>query len=159
MFVDPFTTHAVQLVDALTDAYPQSPIVGGLASGANQPGENRLFLEARFTRMGSGGRPDRAKSRCARSSSQGCRPIGQPLVATRGEECGLRLGGAIPMKILQEMLPQLPAKDRQLARSGLLFLGPVINEYQGESHGRGDFLIRNLIESDRLSRARWRWPI
>ena len=56
------------------------------------------------------------------------------------------------MKILQEMLPQLPAKDRQLARSGLLFLGRVINEYQDE-YGRGDFLIRNLIESDRESGA------
>ena len=45
MFVDPFTTHAVQLVDALTEAYPQAPIIGGLASGAQQPGEIRLFLD------------------------------------------------------------------------------------------------------------------
>ena len=34
----------------------------------------------------------------------------------------------------------------------MLFLGRVINEYQDE-YGRGDFLIRNLIESDRESGA------
>ncbi len=45
LFADPFTTHAVQLVDALTEAYPQAPMIGGLASGARQPGGNRLFLD------------------------------------------------------------------------------------------------------------------
>src|ERR1035441_927002 len=55
VFVDPFTTHAVQLVDALTDAYPQAPIVGGLASGAQQAGENRLFLDGKIYHRGAAG--------------------------------------------------------------------------------------------------------
>jgi small ligand-binding sensory domain FIST len=153
MFVDPFTAHAVQLVDALTEAYPKAPIIGGLASGAQQPGENRLFLDGTIYDEGAVGVGLTGKILLQTVVSQGCRPIGEPLVVTRAEKnVVFELGGRPPMKILQEMLPQLPAKDRQLARSGLLFIGRVINEYQDE-YGRGDFLIRNLIESDRESGA------
>ncbi len=52
------------------------------------------------------------------------------------------------MKILQEMLPQLPEKDRK--PGALRLYRRVINEYQ-EEYGRGDFLIRNLIDDDRES--------
>src|SRR6204780_1725281 len=153
MFVDPFTMHAVQLVDALTEAYPLAPIIGGLASGAQHAGENRLFLDGEIYDEGAMGIGLTGKIVLQTVVSQGCRPIGEPLVVTRAEKnVVFELGGRPPMKILQEMLPQLPAKDRQLARSGLLFLGRVINEYQDE-YGRGDFLIRNLIESDRESGA------
>jgi small ligand-binding sensory domain FIST len=153
MIVEPFTTHAVQLVDALTEAYPQAPIIGGLASGAQQPGEIRLFLDGKIYDEGAVGVGLTGKILLQTVVSQGCRPIGEPLVVTRAEKnVVFELGGRPPMKILQEMLPQLPAKDRQLARSGLLFIGRVINEYQDE-YGRGDFLIRNLIESDRESGA------
>ena len=153
LFADPFTTHAVQLVDALTEAYPQAPMIGGLASGAHQPGENRLFLDGEIYDEGAVGIGLTGKIVLQTVVSQGCRPIGEPLVVTRAEKnVVFELGGRPPMKILQEMLPQLPEKDRKLARSGLLFIGRVINEYQ-EEYGRGDFLIRNLIDSDRESGA------
>ena len=61
------------------------------------------------------------------------------------------LAGRPPMKVLQEMLPRLPARDQQLVRSALL-LGRVVNEYK-EEFTRGDFLVRNLIGSDPQSGA------
>jgi len=61
------------------------------------------------------------------------------------------LGGRPPGTVLQEMLPQLPQTDQQLARTAL-FLGRVINEYK-EEFGRGDFLIRQLIGLDQNSGA------
>src|ERR1017187_613661 len=116
MFVDPFTTHAVQLVDALTDAYPRAPIVGGLASGAQQPGENRLFLDGKVYDDGAVGVGLTGKIALRTVVSQGCRPIGEPLVVTRAEKnVVFELGGRPPLKLLTQMLPQLPAKDRQLA--------------------------------------------
>ena len=152
MFVDPFTTHAVQLVDALTEAYPQAPMIGGLASGAHQAGENRLFLDGKVYDDGAVGVGLTGKIALRTVVSQGCRPIGEPLIVTRAEKNVIfELGGRPPMKILQEMLPQLPEKDRHLARTAL-FLGRVINEYRDE-YGRGDFLIRNLIDSDRQTGA------
>ncbi len=55
LLVDPFTTRAMQLVDALADAYPQAPMIGGLASGAQQAGENRLFVNGKLYDEGAVG--------------------------------------------------------------------------------------------------------
>lgn len=152
LFVDPFTTRAMQLVDALAEAYPQTPMIGGLASGAQQPGENRLFLDGEAYDEGAVGVGLTGRIALRTVVSQGCRPIGEPLTVTRAEKnIVFELAGRPPMKVLQEMLPQLPARDQKLARSAL-FLGRVINEYQ-EEFGRGDFLIRNLIGSDPQSGA------
>ena len=152
VLVDPFTTRAMQLIDALVEAYPQAPMIGGLASGAQQPGENRLFLDGKIYDEGAIGISLAGKILLRTVVSQGCRPIGEPLTVTRADKnIVFELGGRPPMKVLQEMLPQLPARDQKLARSAL-FLGRVINEYQ-ESFSRGDFLIRNLIGSDPQSGA------
>ena len=152
LLVDPFTTRAMQLVDALAEAYPQAPMIGGLASGAQQPGENRLFLDGETYDEGAVGLGLTGKVALRTVVSQGCRPIGEPFTVTRADKnIVFELAGRPPMKVLQEMLPQLPARDQKLARSAL-FLGRVINEYQ-EQFSRGDFLIRNLIGSDPQSGA------
>ena len=152
VLVDPFTTRAMQLVDALAEAYPQAPMIGGLASGAQQPGDNRLFVDGRVYDEGAIGVGLTGKIALRSVVSQGCRPIGEPFTVTRADKnIVFELAGRPPMKILQEMLPQLPSRDRDLARSAL-FLGRVVNEYQ-EEFGRGDFLIRNLIGSDPQSGA------
>ena len=152
VFVDPFTTRALQLIDGLVEAYPQAPMVGGLASGAQQPGENRLVLDGKVYDEGAVGVSLSGHIALRTVVSQGCRPIGEPLTVTRADKnIVFELGGRPPMKVLQEMLPQLPPRDQKLARSAL-FLGRVINEYQDE-FSRGDFLIRNLIGSDPQSGA------
>jgi small ligand-binding sensory domain FIST len=152
VFVDPFTTRAMQLVDALAEAYPQAPMIGGLASGAQQPGENRLFLDDKTYDEGAIGVGLTGRIALRTVVSQGCRPIGEPFTVTRADKnIVFELAGRPPMKVLQDMLPQLPARDQKLARSAL-FLGRVINEYQ-EEFSRGDFLIRNLIGSDPQSGA------
>src|SRR5579871_2759968 len=152
VLVDPFTTRAMQLVDALVEAYPQAPMIGGLASGAQQPGDNRLFVDGNVYDEGTVGVGLTGRIAVRSVVSQGCRPIGEPLTVTRAEKnIVFELAGRSPIKILQEMLPQLPARDQQLARSAL-FLGRVVNEYQ-EEFSRGDFLIRNLLGSDPQSGA------
>jgi small ligand-binding sensory domain FIST len=80
--------------------------------------------------------------------SQGCRPIGQPLVVTKAER-----------NIVYELGGQ-PAYDRlmEIARAGLtedevrmvnegLFMGLVIDEHRLE-FGPGDFLVRNVMGFD-----------
>lgn len=150
--VDPFSINAVQLVDALSEAYPAAPMIGGLASGGQQPGENRLILDGEILQEGAVGVALTGRIALRTIVSQGCRPIGQPLIVTKAEKnIVFELGGQPPMKVLQDLLPQLPVREQKLARSAL-FLGRVINEYQ-EEFGRGDFLIRNLIGSDPQSGA------
>jgi small ligand-binding sensory domain FIST len=150
--VDPFSVNAVQLVQALGEAYPGAPVAGGLASGGQQAGENRLFLDEHILDDGAIGLALTGKVALRTIVSQGCRPIGRPFIITRAEKNIIfELGGKPPMVVLQEMLPSLSAGDQELARTAL-FLGRVINEYQ-EDFGRGDFLIRNLIGHDPKSGA------
>ena len=152
LLADPFSIQAVQLVQALGEAYPGAPFVGGLASGGQQPGDNRLFLDDEVFSDGAVGIALAGKVALRAVVSQGCRPIGQPFTVTRAEKNIIfELGGRPPLAVLQEMLPSLPQDEQQLARTAL-FLGRVINEYK-EDFGRGDFLIRNLVGHDPKSGA------
>jgi small ligand-binding sensory domain FIST len=144
---DPFSLRITQLAAALNEAFPTAPIVGGLASGARQPGGNRLLLDAQILDAGAVGVALSGNIQLHTLVSQGCKPIGDPYVITRAERNMLyEIGGRPPVKVLQELLPKLPPRDQQLLRTALL-LGRVINEYQ-EDYRRGDFLIRNLIGQD-----------
>jgi small ligand-binding sensory domain FIST len=147
VLADPFTIRATELVDALSEAYPGAPFVGGLAGGAEQPGQNRFFLDEEIVDEGAVGVALSGEVQLRAVVSQGCRPIGWPLVVTRAEKnIVFELGGVPPVEVLRQMLPKLPVRDQQLVRSAL-FLGRVVNEYK-EEYRRGDFLIRNLIGSD-----------
>ncbi len=152
LFADPFSIQSMQLVGALGEAYPAAPVAGGLASGGQQPGDCRLFLDDQILDEGGVGIALTGKIALRTIVSQGCRPIGQPLTITRAEKNIIfELAGRPPLEVLQELLPKLPESDQKLARKAL-FLGRVVNEYQ-EEFGRGDFLIRNLIGHDPQSGA------
>lgn len=147
LFSDPFSVHPIELVNALTAAFPASPIVGGLVSGGRQPGQVRLFLDDVILDSGAVGVALAGSLGMRTIVSQGCRPIGEPLIITRAEKNIIyELAGRPPIEILHDLLPKLPEADQQLARKAL-FLGRVINEYRDE-YRRGDFLIRNLIGQD-----------
>jgi len=79
--------------------------------------------------------------------SQGCRPIGQPMIVTKSQQNILiELGGKPAFSRLSELWPELSAEDQRLVQRGL-HVGQVINEYQ-DGFARGDFLIRNVIGAD-----------
>ena len=147
LFADPFSIGSSQLVAHLSEGYPGRPIVGGLASGCQRPGDTRLILDDQVVDSGAVAVALSGEIEVHPIVSQGCRPIGEPLVVTKAEKNLLfEIAGRPPIQILQEMLPTLPPRDQQLAKKALL-LGRVINEYQ-EEYGRGDFLIRNLLGQD-----------
>ena len=84
--------------------------------------------------------------------SQGCRPIGQPYVVTRGERNLIHeLGGRPALERLQEIVEGLDASERSLVQRGL-HLGIVVNEHKLD-FGRGDFLVRGVLGLERQSRA------
>jgi len=147
LLADPFSIRIIELVKNLSEAYPGAPIVGGLASGSQQPGETRLILDEEVFDDGAVGVALTGPVRLHTIVSQGCKPIGEPMVVTRADKnVVFEIGGRAPMEVLRDLHPHLSARDQQLAQTSLL-LGRVINEYQ-ESFGRGDFLIRNLIGHD-----------
>jgi small ligand-binding sensory domain FIST len=154
MLADPFSVPASSLVDALsrvpgTMGLKRSiPIIGGMASSATTPGNNALILNDHVHRTGGIGVTISGDIEVDTLVSQGCRPIGRPMVVTEGERNLIKqLGGKPALKVLQDIVQALPEHDRPLLQNGM-FIGRVINEYK-ERFGRGDFLIRGVIGVDR----------
>lgn len=143
VFGDPFTTPVDQMLERF-DQWLQAPTFGGMASAAQAPGGNRLVLNDGIYDEGAVGIGFGGAVRIETVVSQGCRPIGKPLVITRVDDGMVaELGRRPALEVAQELLRSLPPEDQALLNNGL-FAGIVINEYQ-ESFQRGDFLVRGVL--------------
>jgi small ligand-binding sensory domain FIST len=141
---DPFTTPIDPFMAALDQHAAGVPLVGGMASSAQQPGENLLFRnDQRFDR-GLVGMSLSGPIAVETIVSQGCRPIGNPMIITRSHDNVIeQLGGKPALRALQDSIGSLDPRDRELLENGLL-VGRAISEYR-EKFGRGDFLVRNVV--------------
>ena len=152
LLADPFSFPVDGFIKRLEEEHPGVPIVGGMASGGVQPGGNTLVVGSRTYDSGAVGFVLGGAARIRPVVSQGCRPIGRPLVITRSEEnVILELGGRPALERLREIYAELEPSDRQLVR-GSLHVGRVASEYQ-EQFQRGDFLVRNVVGADPESGA------
>jgi small ligand-binding sensory domain FIST len=148
LLTDPFSFPTDAFLDRLALDAPLARVVGGLASAARGPGGNRLLIDDRIVTSGAVGAllPDQA--RVSTVVSQGCRPVGAPMVVTKAERNVIyELAGKPALERLVGMLEDLNPDDRDLVRNGL-HMGRVIHEEQPE-FGRGDFLIRSVLGADR----------
>lgn len=144
---DPYTFPADLLLERLNEDRPGIRVVGGMASAASQPGENRLLLGSNLRSDGAVAVLLRGPVGMRTVVSQGCRPVGRPFVVTRAEQNILHeLGGRPALEQLTLMYQQLPTRDQRLARTGLQ-VGRVVSEYR-ETFEPGDFLMRNVTGVD-----------
>lgn len=149
---EPFSFPADRFAHAFNEDHPGVPIVGGMASGANQRGSHRLILQDHVHESGAVGIRLGGNLRVETLVSQGCRPVGQPYVITKADgNLIFELGGKSALVQLQQLFQSLSANEREKMQQGL-HVGRVINEYQ-ERFGRGDFLVRNVIGADEASGA------
>ncbi len=141
---DPFSFRIETMVQGLDYAFANSVKVGGLASGANEPGKNALFLNEDVYTEGMVALAVSGNIIVDTVVAQGCRPIGKPLTVTNCQgNILLELDGEPAIKMLKSVLEDLAPKDQELARNSL-FLGVVMDEFKTEFKC-GDFLIRNLV--------------
>jgi small ligand-binding sensory domain FIST len=146
LLADPFSFPVDRLIARLADDHPGVPIIGGMASGGYSPGTNTLVVDQRSYDSGAvgvviGG----AKIRPV--VSQGCRPIGRPLVITKAEEnLIVELGGRPALERLREVYAELGPGDRELVKTSL-HVGRAASEYTDQFR-RGDFLVRNVLGAD-----------
>ena len=151
MLADPFSTPITRLLPAITGyGGPDRPIpvVGGMSSGASQPGHNAMVIDDKPVRNGAVGVTISGKMAVDIIVSQGCRPVGKPIVVTKAKGNVIQeLGGRQALDCVQEMAGELGEEERELLSAGLL-VGTVINEYKAR-FGRGDFLVRNLLGYDK----------
>ncbi len=144
---EPFSFPTDLLLSQLAADYPELRVLGGMASGFQQPGRNLVLVNGSVHSEGAAGLLIDGGVKVHSVVSQGCRPIGDRLVVTKVERnLVLELGGKPAMKVLEEMFIRLPTSDHDLMSKGF-FLGRVISEYQ-DDYEMGDFLIRNVMGMD-----------
>ena len=152
LLADPFSTPMQDVLSVMTDRYPHCTVVGGLAGGGQNPGENRLFLNDEGFDAGVVGVQFTGPITVRTVTSQGCRPIGERFIVTRAEQNLIyELGGVAALTRLQDVFESLGGSHRRDAHHAL-HLGIVIDE-QGSHFERGDFLVRNLIGADQQTGA------
>ena len=152
MIADPFSTPMERLLDVFNTYCPGVPIIGGMASAAQQPGENRLFLNDTVMKDGLVGVGLSGPVQLDVIVSQGCRPVGPVFEVTDAKNNIIdSLGGVPPMERIGDVLEALDEGDRELLRNGL-FIGRAIDSTR-ETLGRGDFLIRGVLGADNRTGA------
>ena len=148
LVADPFTANPMKLIQELNATYKTRPIVGGLVSGGNEPGEHLIFMDTEVAREGAVGVAMTGNITMDTIISQGCRPIGRPYVITKAEDnLVIELGGRQALGVLHEVLSSLSPEDRELAQRGSVFVGIAMTEMR-QAFGSGDFLIRNIVGLD-----------
>ncbi len=146
---DPFTFPAMEIfLPQVNNDYSGLRVHGGMASGMAGPGQTPLIFGPDVHSLGAVGVLLRGAVAPRGVVSQGCRPVGRPLVITKAHDNVIvELGGRTPLEQLRTIYQELPAHDQSLFQRGP-HVGLVMNEYQGAFH-RGDFLVRNLYGVDR----------
>ena len=144
---EPFSMPVDVYLRRFNEDHRGIPIIGGMASGAVSPDRNLLVLDDAQYREGAVGVYLSGDFRMRSVVSQGCRPVGKPMVVTACDRNTIhKLGGRSALQSVQELFTQLTPEERQLFQAAP-HLGVVMNERQ-ECFGPGDFLIRNIIGVD-----------
>ncbi len=149
---DPFSFDPARLVAGLDFAFPSAKKVGGVASGASQPGQNALWINETIYDAGAIVLGMAGKIAVDTVVAQGCRPIGQVMrVTASAQNVILELDGKPAMEPLMQMLEGLNEPDKRLAQHAL-FVGVAMDEFQ-EDLQHGDYLIRNILGVDPKQKA------
>ncbi len=144
---DPFSFAPDPWLQKLHAVAPGLKVMGGMASASQVPRQNRLLLDDQVFEDGAVGVALGGPVVIRSLVSQGCRPIGRPMIVTRAERNLIRDLGRRPcLEVLREVFEELPEEDQERVQSGL-HIGRVINEYQDQFR-RGDFLVRNVMGAD-----------
>lgn len=147
LLADPFSFPVQNLIMGLDFAFEGAVKIGGLASSAQQQGQNALFLGDKIYRSGLVGVAMHGNIAVDTVVAQGCRPIGKPMRITQSRRNLLvELDGQPPLAVLRGLFQDLNERDRGLMRHSL-FLGVVMDEFIDQPR-QGDFLIRNVMGMD-----------
>jgi small ligand-binding sensory domain FIST len=152
LLADPFSLPMDDVVELLGQLDPPVPVVGGAASAARGPGGNRLVLDGEVVADGAVGAVLPAGVATTLVVSQGCRPVGEPMIVTRSQGGLLvELAGRPALDRLEEVVRAAAPDDRAQLAQGL-HLGIAVDEHR-MTFERGDFLVRNVLGADPEARA------
>jgi len=144
LFADPYSFAADEYLSMLDQRFPGVPVVGGMSSGGQGPGQNLLITERGLVAAGAVGVVLEGEVEVQSVVSQGCRPVGKPWVVTACEQNVLRTLASRPAaEVLFETMATLSKADRALFQRQP-FIGLAIDAAKS-SFERGDFLVRGIV--------------
>jgi small ligand-binding sensory domain FIST len=147
VLADPFSIRVENFIMGLDYAFPKAVKVGGLASGATQPGENALFLNGVCYRSGAVGVAFTGNIALDALVAQGCRPIGRTYRITKCDRNILmELEGKPPLEVLKDLFLTLEPRDQNLMQNAM-FIG-LAQDSMKTHYTQGDFLVRNIVGLD-----------
>jgi small ligand-binding sensory domain FIST len=149
LLASPFMGKAEDLLGGLDYAFPLAHKIGGIASGLRHVSERVLFLDGQRFHDGALLMSLCGAVRIDSLVAQGCRPVGGVYTITRCERNLIHdLDGAPALKALQRIYDVSDARTRELLQRAL-FVGLVTDELRVSEPKPGDYLIRNVVGSDR----------
>ncbi len=154
VFADPFSTPIKDVFRIIERRCPGAPAIGGLASGGDDLGDQRLVFDGEIVEEGLIGVALRGPVSIRTLVSQGCRPIGERFVVTRAERNVIyELGGVPALEILHEAYrtAESQERERKAAPGSLAVQVGVAFDEQCERFDHGDFLIRGVVGVDKRS--------
>jgi small ligand-binding sensory domain FIST len=152
LLADPFSFPMSEYLEELERVLPGVPAIGGMASGGSGPGQNLLFDATGVADGGALGLAVEGDVEVRAIVSQGCRPVGKPLVITACKEnVVLKLGGRTAIEALGETFAGLAPPDRALLQRQP-FVGLALDASKSR-YERGDFLVRGLVGADEKAGA------
>ena len=141
---DPFSIEIQNLLKGMAYAFPDSTIIGGIASCGSQQGSNVLYLNDHALDNGVVGIGLYGDVEIDTIVAQGCKPIGELMRVTGCERNILTgLDNKTPFEILPDLYNDLSESDKQLFQHSL-FLGTVTDPFI-DIPSTKDFLIRNIV--------------
>ena len=147
---DPYSVEIGPLLGGLDEAFPGLPKIGGLASGGQEPFSHGLWLDRERHRDGLIGLALVGDVELIPVVAQGCRPVGPPMVVTRGEGNRVHeLDGRPAIRAIDDVYASLDPDEQELFRRAPL-VGVAVARALGTPQ-RGDWLVRNLIGVDRVA--------
>jgi len=150
LLADPLSFPTEQMIKQLHSEHPHIQVIGGLISSTAADRFGSLFLDGEIHHDGAVALLIGGNVEVKSLVSQGCRPIGAPLIVTKASgNLVHELGGQPALKRLEDIVAAMEDSERLMASHGL-HIGRVIDEHKAE-FSSGDFLIRAVLGADRDS--------
>jgi small ligand-binding sensory domain FIST len=148
LLADPFSFPTAPFLDEINKIEPHIPVIGGLASGGNTRGGNRLFVGQTIYDSGAIGLMIAGSVRVHPILSTGCKPIGNRYSITKSEPRMLReLDGLPAAEKLQEAVRSYGSIDTLLAE-GRLYAG-IADAAAVSTNGASAFRMHKLLNMNR----------
>jgi small ligand-binding sensory domain FIST len=148
LLADAVTCDIEVVLKTLDESFPGMLKLGGLANAGSPDQPASLFAHGDLLQAGGLVIALQGAIEIQTIVSQGCRPVGEPVIVTRARGNVIKeLNAGKPAEVLRRIYDALNPRD--LARFNTsMFLGVDLGDDSRSRYGRGDFLMRNILGID-----------